>query len=145
MRVLQSAEFFYCGIYSFQVITAINYRKAEKKAMWIIRKLTIQILHYEFLGPIRLIEWGPPMEKVVYIILSRKEDRFNIIFADQCEKTEKDDFFTENEKFKCWVSHAGSKNEIYLSIFPLWDSQENERKRIVDKIILRYKPTCNME
>ena len=107
--------------------------------------MTIQILHYEFLGPIKLFEWGPPMEKVVYIILSRKDDKFNIIFADQCEKTEKDDFFTKNEKFKCWVSHAGSENELYLSIFPLWDSQEPERKRIVEKIILRYKPTCNFE
>jgi hypothetical protein len=113
--------------------------------MQIIHKLTIQILHYEFLGPIKLFEWGPPMEKVVYVILSRKDDKFNIIFADQCEKTEKDDFFTKNEKFKCWVSHAGTEDALYLSIFPLWDSEEHERKRITEKIILRYKPTCNIE
>ncbi len=85
------------------------------------------------------------MEKVVYIILSRNDDKFNIIFADQCGKTEDTDFFTKNNKFKCWVSHAGSENYLYLSIFPLWESAEDERKRIVEKIISRYKPTCNFE
>ncbi|MDX1533798.1 MAG: hypothetical protein R3230_06315, partial [Nitrosopumilaceae archaeon] len=62
--------------------------------------MSIQILQYEFLGPIRLSEWGPPMEKVVYLIMSRDKDRFNIIYADECEKTEKNDFFTQNDQFK---------------------------------------------
>jgi len=29
--------------------------------------MSIQILLYEFLGPIKLSEWGPPMEEVAYI------------------------------------------------------------------------------
>ena len=56
--------------------------------------MTIQILHYEFLGPIKLAEWGPPMEEVVYAILARTKDRFNIIYIDETEKTDKSDFFT---------------------------------------------------
>lgn len=131
-------------LFKYHLRSHLN-RKTEKKAVYIIHELTIQILHYEFLGPVKLFEWGPPMEKVVYIILSRNDDKFNIIFADQCEKTEETDFFTKNNKFKCWVSNAGSENYLYLSIFPLWESAEDERKRIVEKIISRYKPTCNLE
>jgi len=106
--------------------------------------LTIQILHYEFLGPIKFSEWGPPMEEVVYVILMRDKDRFNILYIDQSEKTEEKDFFKKNSKFKCWVSHAGAEENLYLSILPMWKSVKEERDRIVKKIIARYNPICNM-
>ena len=105
--------------------------------------MTIQILQYEFLGPIRLDEWGPPMEKVVYLILSRRQDSFNIIYAGECEKTSEINFFTNNPNFKCWIQNAGSENSMYLAILPLFDSNQSIRKSILNKIVLRYKPSCN--
>ena len=107
--------------------------------------MTIQILHYEFLGPIKLSEWGPPMEEVVYIIFEREKDRFNMLYIDQCEKTEEKDFLTKNEKFKCCISHAGSEHNLYLSILPMFKSDKEERERIVSKIISKYNPICNAE
>ena len=107
--------------------------------------LTIQILHYEFLGPIKLSEWGPTMEEVVYVILMRDKDRFNILYIDQSEKTEEKDFFIKNSKFKCWISHAGAEESLYLSILPMWKSVKEERDRIVNKTIAKYNPICNME
>jgi len=76
--------------------------------------LTIQILHYEFLGPIKLSEWGPPMEEIVYVLFSRIKDAFSILYVGESDKTNESDFFTKNEKFKCWVSHAGSYENLYL-------------------------------
>ena len=107
--------------------------------------MTIQILHYEFLGPIKLSEWGPPMEEVVYVLLSRIKDAFNVIYVGETDKTDKADFFIKHEKFKCWVSHAGSDANLYLSIYPMWGSEKQERERIVDKAIARYNPLCNMQ
>ncbi|KAG2476932.1 MAG: hypothetical protein NPMRTH1_1440024 [Nitrosopumilales archaeon] len=107
--------------------------------------MTIQILHYEFLGPIKLSEWGPPMEEVVYVILMRDKDSFNILYIDQSEKTEEKDFFIKNVKFKCWISNAGSEESLYLSILPMWKSGKEERDRIVNKTIAKYNPICNME
>ncbi len=107
--------------------------------------MTIQILHYDFLGPIKLSEWGPPMAEVTYIILERERDTFKILFVDQSDKTNATDFFTKNEKFKCWISHAGSENNLYLSIFPMTDSTEEERQKLVQKTIERYRPACNLE
>ena len=95
------------------------------------------------MGPIRLSEWGPPMEKVVYLIMSRDKDRFNIIYADECEKTEKNDFFTQNDQFKCWIKNGGYEENLYLSIFPMFEADEHDRKRVVEKIISGYKPICN--
>ena len=105
--------------------------------------MTIQILQYEFLGPIKLDEWGPPMEKVVYLILSRSKDSFNIIYAGECEKTDDKKFFLNNTDFKCWIKTAGSENSLYLAILPMFESESTLRSSILQKIILRYKPVCN--
>jgi len=107
--------------------------------------VSIQILQYEFLGPIKLDEWGPPMEKVVYLIFSRKKDSFNIIYVGDCEKTEATNFFKNNSNFKCWNQKAGSEDSLYLAILPMFESNESSRKTIVNKIILHYRPSCNPE
>ena len=93
--------------------------------------MTIQILHYEFLGPIKLSDWGPPMDELVYVILARTKDTFKIIYVGHSEKTEEADFFTKNDKFKCWLTHAGS--------------EKKEREKIVNKTIARYNPICNLK
>lgn len=107
--------------------------------------MAIQILHYEFLGPIKLSEWGPPMDDVIFVILSREKDMFNVIYVDESKKTKNNDFFTKNEKFKCWLTHAGSENNLYLSIYLMPNSDDKDRQRIVSKTIAHYKPICNME
>ena len=55
-------------------------------------ELSIQILQYEFLGPIKLSEWGPPMDKVAYIIFYKNKDVFNMIYVGESDKTESRDF-----------------------------------------------------
>ena len=68
-----------------------------------------------------------------------------MLYASHVEKTEKTDFFTQNDKFKCWIQHAGSERMLYLAIYPMPDSQESDRERITQKIISKYKPTCNID
>ncbi|EGP94132.1 hypothetical protein [Nitrosarchaeum koreense] len=106
--------------------------------------MSIQILQYEFLGPIKLSEWGPPMEKVVYLILSRQKDFFKIIYADDCEQTSDEKFFINHPSFKCWNNSALEKS-LHLAILPMFESGNEERKRISDLIIARYHPICNEE
>ena len=105
--------------------------------------MAIQILQYEFLGPIKLSEWGPPMDKVAYIIFSKNKDVFNMIYVGESDKTEARDFFTKNKQFKCWLSYAGKEENLYLSIYPMWESNGSERTQLVRKVIYKYKPVCN--
>ena len=105
--------------------------------------MSIQILQYEFLGPIKLSEWGPPMDRVVYIIFSKNKDVFNMIYVAESEKTESKDFFIKNDQFKCWLSYAGKEEHLYLSIYPMWESSQPQRNQLVKKIISKYKPVCN--
>ena len=106
-------------------------------------QLSIQILQYEFLGPIRLSEWGPPMDKVAYIIFSKNKDVFNMIYVGESDKTESRDFFINNERFKCWISYAGKEENLYLSIYPMWESNVSQRRQLIRKVISKYKPVCN--
>ena len=115
----------------------------EKKVGILSNLVPIQILQYEFLGPIRLSEWGPPMEEVAYILFAKNKDVFNIIYAGESGKTEASDFFTKNEQFKCWLSNAGGEDNLYLSIYPMWESNSSERSQLVRKVISKYKPVCN--
>ena len=105
--------------------------------------MSIQILQYEFLGPIPLDEWGPPMEKLVYLIMIREKDKFNIIYVGDCEKTDEESFFTQNPNYKCWMQHSVSEKTLHLAILPLFESSTDSRKNILNKIINRYKPICN--
>ena len=84
------------------------------------------------------------MEKVVYLIMSRQKDSFNIIYAGDCEQTSDDEFFTTHSSFKCWTEKSGSEKSLYLAILPLFESGNDERKMILDKILARYRPICNI-
>ncbi|HSA97865.1 MAG TPA: hypothetical protein VLF17_02170 [Candidatus Nitrosotenuis sp.] len=105
--------------------------------------MTLQILSYEFLGPIRLSEWGPPMEQVVYILLAKSKGTFQVVYVGESEKSDDLDFFKSHEKSKCWAAAAGSEKDLYLSIYPMWNSTQDERKRLTTKIIQKYRPQCN--
>ena len=103
------------------------------------------ILQYEFLGPVRLSEWGPPMEKVVYLVMSRDEkDRFAIVYAGDCESTGEEDYFTGSDLFKCWLEGCGRRDDrMYLCILPMFGASRGERRRVVDRIVSSYRPACN--
>ncbi len=107
--------------------------------------MSIQILQYEFLGPIALDEWGPPMEKLVYLILSRDKDKFNIVYVGDCEKTDDKSFFVQHSLFKCWVKQSGSEKSLYLAILPMFESSNDRRQTVLHKIITHYKPHCNSD
>ena len=116
--------------------------KKEKQVCKVLL-VSIQILQYEFLGPVSIEEWGPPMEKVVYLILGRDKDSFRMLYAGDCEKTDEKSFFVDNANFKCWISQAGSEKSLYLAILPLFEGSKEQRSHILEKIISHYKPACN--
>ena len=110
-----------------------------------ILSLSIQILQYEFLGPMPLDEWEPPMEKLVYLILSRDQDKFNIIYVGDCEQTDDKSFFVQHSDFKCWVQQSRSEKSLYLAIFPMFESSSDDRQNVFNKIMTHYKPPCNSD
>jgi hypothetical protein len=85
------------------------------------------------------------MEKTVYLIMSRQKDSFNIIYAGYCEQTLDDGFLTGHSSFQCWNDNSGSERSLYIAILPMFESGNEERTMILDRIIARYHPICNAE
>ena len=138
MNLIFSSRFFQ----SILATSVIIWEKKKRK--WIlVFLLSIQILQYEFLGPIPLGEWGPPMEKLVYLILSRDKDRYNLVYVGDCKKTDDSAFFVQHPGFKCWVQQAGSENTLHVAILPMFDSTDDRRRNVIERILSRYKPPCN--
>ena len=123
--------------------TSVVFWEKKNRECLKIPSLSIQILQYEFLGPIPLGEWGPPMEKLVFLILSRVKDNFNIVYVGNCEKTDDKSFFAQHSEFKCWIKQSGSEKSLYLAILPMFESDKDYRKNVLNKIITYYKPPCN--
>lgn len=97
--------------------------------------MSIQILPHEFLGP--------PMEKVVYVVLARDKYRFHLVYAAVCEHTDDRSFFVSNDSFKCWMERAGSEESLYLAILPMFTSDPPGRRFVLDRTINSTKPPCN--
>ena len=107
--------------------------------------MSIQILQYEFLGPIPIAEWGPPMEKLVFLILSRNKDKFDIVYVGDCQKTDDKSFFTSHKQFNCWIKQSGSEQSLYLAILPMFESDDEKRVNVIRKILSQYRPHCNSD
>ena len=103
----------------------------------------LQILQYEFLGPVPLAEWGPPMGELLYLVLSKRRDRFNMLYADDCEHTDDRAFFVQHPRFKCWVEKAGSDTALHLAVLPMAGSGTQRRQAVLHRIVSSYRPPCN--
>ena len=77
--------------------------------------------------------------------MSRDQDKFEILYVGDCEKTDDASFFTANPNFKCWVKEAISEKSLHLAILPLFEASPEMRKNILNKIISSYKPVCNSD
>ncbi len=97
--------------------------------------MSIQILQYEFLGPIRLEEWGPPMEKLIYLILSSDKDKFDILYVGKCEKTDDELFFTHHPSYNCWTQHMGYEKSLYY-----WYNDYTRQSQQTNQIITGFNP-----
>ena len=104
--------------------------------------VSIQILQYEFLGPIPLSEWGPPMGDLVYLVMSKNKDRFNILYVGDCSYTDDKAFFIQHKQFKCWVEKAGTDSALHLAVLPLKDNAK-QRQLVQRRILSTYRPLCN--
>lgn len=102
--------------------------------------MALQILQYEFLGPVPIAEWGPPMENLVYVLLAADGERLSVVHAGQCAKSDDPAFFTSNPKFKCWMERAGAEKNLRVAVLPV--PGDADRERVVRDILKKYRPPC---
>ncbi len=66
-----------------------------------------------------------------------------MLYVGDCQKTEEKSFFTSHEQFKCWLQKSATEQSLYLAILPMFESSNEKRQNVIQKILAQYKPPCN--
>ena len=107
--------------------------------------MTMNIIfdEYEFNEPVKITEWEPPESKGLYVILKPSLSSpvnlpFEPIYFGQSGNFAERGFIESHKKYECWEREVGSKEDIFIAIYPMPDSTEEERMEIESKLIARY-------
>jgi len=102
---------------------------------------------HEFSSPTRIAKWEPPKKPGLYVILKADLSSSPIplkpIYFGQTRNFAERGFLKSHKNYKYWVKEAGSEDSIFIAIYIMLGSIEEERKTMEDKLIAKYRPVCN--
>ena len=102
----------------------------------------------KFEGPFPINSWEPPYRAAVYSIMfkpdpSNKPSTFRIIYFGESGNLSNRGFYKSHHKYKCWIQEAGSETNLYIGLYLMPGSNEEERRKIEISLIDQYNPACN--
>lgn len=98
----------------------------------------------DFAGPIRLLDWLPPLAACVYAIMTpaEKAGRFRLVYVGESGHASDAAFFARHEKHTCWLEQAGSEDKIYVGLHPMPDSSRDQRRVVMAQAIGALRLAC---
>ncbi len=96
-----------------------------------------------FTTPIRITTWEAPYGAAVYAISIRTDSSFPPIYFGESGNLDERGFIRNHHSYQCWLREAGSEQDIYISVYSMPNSTEEERRRIEQRLIDQYHPVCN--
>ena len=108
----------------------------------------IKWCNIDFDGPYSIVNWKPPFRAAVYAIMMKpnprnKPDTYRILYFGQSSNLSERGFFRSHQKYICCIDEAGDESNLYIGIYLMPNSSEEERNEIEDKLIYEYQPVCN--
>ena len=102
---------------------------------------------YEFEGPFKIQDWKPSYNAAVYAILkkSSRDGNYNLIYIGQSENMADRGFYKSHHAYTCWLRNVNSEGELFIAIYFMPSSTENQRKEVESILIKDYNPSCNKE
>jgi len=111
-------------------------------------KMTLTFDKYEFSKPVKIIKWEPPESRGLYVILKPDLSSSLLflkpIYFGQTGNFAERGFIKSHEKYKDWIREAFEEEHIFIAIYPMPGSTEEERQAIESKLIDQYHPACNL-
>ena len=110
-------------------------------------KINIIFGEYEFSEPTRIAKWEPPKAQGLYVILkpdlSSSPIPLKPIYFGQTRNFAERDFLKSHEKYKDWIREVIEEEQIFIAIYLMLGSTEEERKTMEAELIAKYQPVCN--
>ena len=108
--------------------------------------MNIILDYHEFSKPTRIADWEPPKAAGLYVILkvdlSRSPMPFKSIYFGQTSNFAERGLLKSHEIYK-WVKEAESEEGVFIAIYIMRGSIEEERKAMEAELIAKYQPVCN--
>jgi len=110
--------------------------------------MTITWGEVRFDGPYPITEWDPPFKAAIYAIMMKpdprnKPDTYRILYFGESSNLSERGFYRSHHKYQCWIQHAGSDANLYIGIYPMPNSTQEDRQKVENKLVSQYNPECN--
>lgn len=103
---------------------------------------------YEFEGPFPINEYEPKDIAGVFAVLTKPDaenfpNRYTVLLFGESTNMEQEGFNEDHDNYECVRKHAGFVENTFISIYPMTDSERDERNEIVRELVKKYTPVCN--
>ena len=103
--------------------------------------------NHEFSIPKRIAKWEPPKGAGLYVILkpdlSSSPMPLKPIYFGQTSNFAELNLLKSHKNYKYWVKEVISEDGIFIAIYIMLGSIEEERKTMEAELIAKYRPVCN--
>jgi len=72
-----------------------------------------------------------------------RPNSYRILYFGESSNLSERGFYRTHQKYRCWLEHAGSESNLYIGIYLMPDSTEQERRKVEAGLFEQYKPPCN--
>jgi len=109
--------------------------------------MNIILDNHEFSTPKRIAKWEPPKDSGLYVILkpdlSSSPIPLKPIYFGQTKNFAERGFLKSHEKYKDWIREVIEEEQMFIAIYLMTGSTEEERKTMKAELIAKYRPVCN--
>lgn len=103
-----------------------------------------------FDGPYTITNWEPPYRAAIYAMMTKpdpqnKPSTYRILYFGESSNLSERGFYRFHHKYNCWINYAGSDNNLFIGIYLMPDSTEDERRGIESALVNQYNPECNKD
>jgi len=112
------------------------------------KNMAITWASIEFTNPVKITQWDPPYRAAVYAIMRKKDpinkpNTYTLIYVGESGNLSDRGFYKSHHKYPCWTREAGVDENIYISVYLMPNSTEEERREIEGNIVKKIHPVCN--
>ena len=105
---------------------------------------------YSFDGPFVLAGWTPPEEPGLFAVMYKpdpeaKPDTYAVIYVGHADNLADQGLPWKHPAAPCWAERAGSRWQVYVSVFHPPGGTRRHRESIAAELIALYDPACNPE
>ena len=68
---------------------------------------------------------------------------YRIIYFGETSNLSDRGFWRSHHKYQCFIEQAGSGSNLYIGIYRMPNSTEDQRREVEQRLIDKYDPICN--